>query len=539
MRLDPSGAAPSREMWQCGRVFSALPVIALLFAAPPAEEVVSSVPQAPQEARQEAPGAYSQVQAQADLETLLTARGREYLDARARLEAAPRVVAPMVAASLAKTPATLGPAQRQRMLALLGAFGRPEDLRAFADQLRRDVAAAAPGQAITAAEPWRGLLQGQGAAAADLLGELAADRELDEGVRALLLADLVQVLPVERLPTFIQMVGTGPATMRQSLRQALTRRGREQAQERPALIAAVDSTLADTAASPRPALLGLRVALGGVDAAFIQRLIGLAEDPGAGFALRVAALRLLGKDSSTPATNSALLTLASANLGPNQRQDQASEILGWIALRALPEADASTLVVRLGLLEADAPRLAAAAFEVAPLSDDGSWLRPALDHPWPEVRRSALGRVTAPCSREMVKQMEKVAAPPEKSGDLDEAVARDALRALGRCGSEDAERALIRALKSKISEPLRRSEAARQLLLIGGPKGDAAVSKAIETLGDPSLVRRLVGAARVADDPSPALLSSLCQVSEDFPALRSAVAQTLGSIAPGTTCSLE
>ena len=528
-------------------MFSALPLLALLsFAAPPqaATEVAptsatasGATSGAPSGASSAPPSTYSQAQVEADLTTLLTARGRDYLDARARLEAAPTTVAPRVAARLAKTSPALVPAERQRLLALLGAFGRPEDLRAFADELRRDVAAASPGQALTAAEPWRQLLKAQGLAAAPILGELAADRELDEGTRALLLGDLIDVLPIDQVAAFVAMVGDGPTTLRQALRQALIRRGRERADERASLLASVDKALTEVPDARKPALLGLRATLGELDPEFLARLAALAENPTAPFIVRVASLRLLAPGAESSAVRSALTRLVTANLNTPQRSDQASEILGWIALRALPDNDASQLVSRLGLLEADEPRLAAAAFTVAPLPSDGTWLASALDHPWPEVRKAAIGRVSAPCSRDQVKRLGSSAAPPEKRGEIDDAVAREALRALGRCGSEEAESALIRALNTKISTPLRRSEAAKQLLLIGLPRGDKAVAKAIETLGDPSLVRRLVEAARVSADPTPALIQSLCQVSADFPALRSSVAETLRLIAPGSTCS--
>lgn len=530
-------------------MFSAFPVIALLTLAAPSQAATEIAPTTAPDVRTEAASdvpaggsaapqsTYSPAQVEADLTTLLTARGRDYLDARARLEAAPTTVAPRVAARLAETSPALAPAERQRLLALLGAFGRPEDLRAFADELRRDVAAATPGQALSAAEPWRQLLKAQGLSAAPILGELAADRDLDEGTRALLLGDLIDVLPTEQVAAFVAMVGDGPATLRQALRQALIRRGRDRPDDRASLIESVDKALTEVADARKPALLGLRATLGELDPEFLARLASFAESPKAPFIVRVASLRLLAPAAETPAARGALTRLATANLSAPQRSDQASELLGWIALRALPDSDASQLVSSLGLLEADEPRIAAAAFTVAPLPSDGSWLASALDHPWPEVRKAAIRRVDAPCSRDQIKRLGSSAAPPEKRGESDDAVAREALRALGRCASPEAESALIRALNTKISTPLRRSEAAKQLLLIGRPKGDKAVAKAIETLGDPSLVRRLVEAARASTDPTPALIQSLCQVSADFPALRSTVAETLRLIAPGSTCS--
>ena len=515
-------------------MFLALPVLAILLALTPA----LAAPKAPPLASEHPQASYSQAEAEADLTTLLTARGREYLDARARLEAAPRVVAPLVASRLDRGAPALGPAERQRLLALLGTFARPEDLLAFADQLRRDVKAASRGQRIDAAAPWRLLLHQQGPAAAGILAELAADRELDESVRALLLADLIAILPAEGLTSFIAMIGEGPTILRQALRQALLRRGRERPDERPELIAAIDQRLTNAPTAHLSALLGLRAAIGEIDPVFLDRLLQFSEDPRAPFVVRVAALRLLAAGAASNATiREKLAQLVTANLKAPRSGGQAAEILGWIALQTLPTAEASILVAELDLLSADEPRIAAAAFAVAPLTSDGAWLPAALENPWPEVRRAALARVRAPCPQGVIRQLASIAAPPEKRGDLDEGVAREALRALGRCASADAESALIRVLKTKIAEPLRRSEAAKQILIIGEARGDAAVAKAIETLGDPSLVRRLVEAAQVSKQPTPALIRALCQVSADFPALRSSVAETLRTIAPGSTCS--
>ncbi|HEY0134017.1 MAG TPA: hypothetical protein VGB85_08055, partial [Nannocystis sp.] len=84
--------------------------------------------------------AYGEAQADSDLETVLSARGKEYLEARARLEASAAVAAPRVAARLRRVPAPSA-AEERRLLALLAGMARPEDLEMFATQLRRDVAA--------------------------------------------------------------------------------------------------------------------------------------------------------------------------------------------------------------------------------------------------------------------------------------------------------------------------------------------------------------------------------------------------------------
>ncbi|MFY0541805.1 hypothetical protein [Nannocystis pusilla] len=123
-------------------------------AAPPAPEPVA------------APPPYGQEQAAADIELVLTGRGKDYLQARARLEQHPAVAAPLVTARMAATPAPTT-AEQRRLLALLGGIARPEDIPLFADAMRRDVAAAVKqsqeqGIELPAAEPWREVLRAQG-----------------------------------------------------------------------------------------------------------------------------------------------------------------------------------------------------------------------------------------------------------------------------------------------------------------------------------------------------------------------------------------
>ncbi|HEY8379141.1 MAG TPA: hypothetical protein VIK91_21760, partial [Nannocystis sp.] len=141
--------------------------------------------------------AYDAEEARADIELILTGRGRDYLDARARLERHPDVAAPLVAARLTAVPAPTV-AEQRRLLALLSGIARPEDAALFADALRRDVAAAVKqsqeqGIELAAAEPWRAILRAQGAAAAPALTGLVAEKTFSEELRGLLLGDLVAV----------------------------------------------------------------------------------------------------------------------------------------------------------------------------------------------------------------------------------------------------------------------------------------------------------------------------------------------------------
>jgi hypothetical protein len=169
-----------------------------------------------------APPAYGPEQAAADIELVLTGRGKDYLQARARLEQNPGVAAPLVTARMAATPAPTTTEQR-RLLALLGGIARPEDIPLFAEALRRDVAAAVKqsqeqGIELPAAEPWREILRAQGPAAAPALTGLIAEKSFSEELRGLLIADLVAVTPADKLPELVALVGLGvPKTGQRSI----------------------------------------------------------------------------------------------------------------------------------------------------------------------------------------------------------------------------------------------------------------------------------------------------------------------------------
>lgn len=462
--------------------------------------------------------AYGADAADADLERVLHERGRPYLEARARLEAAPAVSAPAVAARLRRIPAPTA-AEERRLLALLSGMARPEDLEMFATQLRRDVAAShkgAPGtrDELRAAGPWRAILREQGAAAVPILTALVGDRELGSDLRALLLADLVAVTPPEQLVTLVALVGGGALELRLALRVALARRAQSNPADRAALRTAVDAAIADSEPSRRAALIGLRAALGD-DAAFTTQAIAWAADDATPFVVRVAALRvLLGRTPEAPVQTS-LNALAMHHLDPARQAEQVSEVLGVLALQGLAVAAAQALVERHGLLTAAAPRIASAAYGAAKLAADGSWLAASQAHPWPEVRSAALTRVEGPCAAPMVKKLAQVADATGRKGEAEAIVAREAIAAIGRCGGDAARAALVRLLDDGDQDPERRAEAGRQLVKHHGARGAAAVAAASQRTPDVGLAIRLVRALQRSEPPpGPEVREALCAASE-------------------------
>ncbi|MEZ4453635.1 MAG: HEAT repeat domain-containing protein, partial [Nannocystaceae bacterium] len=346
---------------------------------------------------------------------------------------------------------------------------------------------------------------------------------------AILLGDLIAVIAPEELTTFITFVGKGHPTLRLALRQALVRRVREAPAERDRVLPAIDGALASADPSQQAALLGLRSAVqDGPDPAFRARLIALVDDASAAFVVRVAALRLLAADLGSADSAAAIGRLAAASLAVDARNAQAAEILGHEALRALPDATARELIARHELQRATAPRLAAAAFERGELT--GTWLADGLAHAWPEVQVAALTRVQAPCDADAVAAIERVAAPRKRQPDAEPVVVRAALRGLGRCASPQAEKVLIRVLEDEARDPIRRSEAARQLLSIGSPKGLDAVAEALRGAADPALARRFVEVIRGWGRSTPELRGGLCLLADYHQELRSTIAEALRQI---------
>lgn len=483
------------------------------------------------------PPAYTEAQASADLEQVLVGRGREYLEARARLEASPAIAAPLVSTRLTGTPAPTQVEQR-RLLALLGVIARPEDIEHFAAALRRDVAAQKKlsqeqGSELRAAEPWREILRAQGTRAAPALTGLVAEKTFSEELRAQLIADLVAVTPPEQLPGLVALVGLGAPTLRAALRQAIARRAQSAPQERALLIAAVDAALAASEPARKAGLVLLRATLGdAADAAFTQVAVGLAEDEGAGFGVRVAAIRVLTARRSDPAAQATLERLATHHLAPERRDQQRSEILGSLALAGVEPARARALVERLQLTRAAAPRTAAAAYAVAELPRGAAWLEESQKHPWPEVRSAALARVEAPCDAALVARLRDALATASARRETDAAVAREAIVALGRCGGPEAHAALVALVGDAEQDLERRAEAARQVLRNGDPRGVDAVAAALRGTDDLAFAMRLVRALqRLEGPPTQAVRDALCAASGRGE-LASAARRTLDALYP-------
>lgn len=468
--------------------------------------------------------AYAAEQAQADIELVLSGRGRDYLDARARLEQSPDIAAPLVAARLTAVPAPTVVEQR-RLLALLGGIARPEDVALFADALRRDVAAAVKqsqeqGIELAAAEPWRQILRQQGAAAVPALTGLVGERSFSEELRGLLLADLVAVTAADKLPELVALVGLGAPNLRAALRQAIARRAHGSPAERSLLVQVVDAALAASEPARLPGLVLLRAALGDAgDTEFTRRVAAIAEDDAAGFAARVAAVRVLVARRSDPAAQSVLERLVDRHLARERRGDLRSEILGALALGGLERERAAARVERLQLTRAEAPRVASAAWVAAALPNDGAWLDDSQRHPWPEVRGAALARVDAPCAPVVLQRLRDATSTAGPTFEPDPAVAREVIAALGRCGGPDALAALDAVVKSPDQGVDRRAEAARQLVDRHGRAGADAVAVALRGADDLAVALRLVRALHRLDlsgpdAPSPVVREALCTAAK-------------------------
>ena len=478
--------------------------------APPASLAATVPPKAP---------TYGESNADADLEIVLTARGKEYLEARARLEADPAITAPRVAARLRRVPAPSA-AEERRLLSLLAGMARPEDLEMFATQLRRDVAAshqAAPSERdeLRAAAPWRAVLREQGGAALAVLTALVADRDLSIELRALLVADMVSVTPGDRLADLIVLVGAGAPELRQGLRQALAQRARASAEDRVVLLRAVDAAIERSEPSRTAALLGLRAGLGeGADAGFTATLTRMASDEAAPFVVRVAALRVLTR-AADPTVQQSLLALAERHLEAAQRERQASEVLGALALQGLPPDVASGVIDRHALLSAPAPRVASAAYASAALRPDGSWLESSQTHPWPEVRVAALRRVPGPCPAPVIKKLDQITDATGRRSEAEATVAREAIAAIGRCGGDPARAVLTRLVRAEDQDGDRRAEAARQLVKHHAGAGADAVASALARTGEPGLSIRFVRALQRSEAPASAQVrEALCGATE-------------------------
>ncbi len=505
---------------------SSLPLVCAL-AGPAAAP--APAPAAPAPSPSDAASEYTVERARADLDALVNGRGREYLEARARLETNAAVTAPLVLERLSAVPAP-GPAERGRLLALLGTFRRPEDLALFADQLRQ--LARGRDADLAGIELWRRLLREQGGAATPALSQLVADKEIHEDIRAQLLGDLVDAYPPERLGELVELLGRGQTLLRRELQRALTRRTRAQRDDRARVAAALDQKLdslgADSEAAKdryhAAAVIQLRAALvdpnDPADATAVAERFGLlAANPTAGFALRVSSIRALVKLGPDQATAQTLLEeVVRATLAPQDRAAQANEILGWIALRGLSPARARPLIDTFQLLTAAAPRLASAAYALSPAPAAGAWdewLSSSQEHPWPQVRSAALDRVGTPCEPGVSRFIGTLADESKRSGDDEITVARAAMAALGRCEDETSRAQLEAILRKHKLDQNWRGEAARQLVKHYGSGGADAVARSLDIEADLATALRFIRALGLSPEAAtPAVQGALCTASE-------------------------
>lgn len=472
--------------------------------------------------------AYDAEQASADVEIVLVDRGKGYLDARARLEDHPAEAAPAVLARLDAVPAP-GPEQRDRLLFVLAALEQPEHAALFGEQLRSAL--------IGKRDPelWLQLLRRQGEAATPVLIGLVGDRELANERRGELLELLVELAPREQLGDLMAMVGRGSSDLQDYLRRAVVRRAKQSEADGLAVISGLDAALdSDPGETDRHASLLILRAACAVDDAFTARLEQLVGDDQAAFEVRVAAIDGLGRLELGQA---ALAALVGREAEAALAGKQAAELLVTLALEALPEARARELVAPLELVRAEAPRLAALGYQLAPLTADHAWLDESQQHAWPEVRKAALDRIEGRCDKLVTRRLGEAAGPESKGGDIDTRVGRAAVVALGRCSEHDPGvfNLLGKLLDDGAVEASRRAEAARQLVL-HDPEGPDRVAKALIDGGHAELGRELASALAKTPEPSEAVADALCRAAQGNPMVAGTAYQSFQDLFPGESC---
>jgi hypothetical protein len=475
---------------------------------------------------------YTIEQASADVETILVDRGKAYLDARARLEEHPALAAQAVVARLEAVPAP-GPEKRDRLLNVLAALKQPEHIAMFGQQLRAAMIQERP------VELWMQLLRRQGAAATPVLVELVGDRELSNEQRGVLLELLVELTARDKLGELMAMVGRGSSELQATLRRAVIRRARANAEDGQSIAAGIDEDL-DTDATDESRfaqLLILRAACCELDAGFSGRLETLAADSDAAFQVRVAAIDGLGRHG----LGHDVLTAVIHEQGKAALQgSQAGEILLSLALEALPTDAAASLAKELALTHAEAPRLAELGYRLVPLSPDHSWLESSQSHAWPDVRRAALARVaeSGKCEKQTVRSLARIAGPISGGGDEDSRVGRAAVGALGRCGDALAFKTLRELLDDTAIDITQRAEAARQLAE-HDPSGADYVAELLLDGRFPDLARELALALGHAPEPSELVRDALCRTARANPMIAATAHESLARVFPGESCEAE
>lgn len=509
-------------MLRLASLLSALVFSPLLLAAPGADTPGL-------DAASEAADSYDLDAAHADLDVILVDRGKAYLDARARLEDHPELAGQAVIARLEAVPAP-GPKQRDRLLNVLGALRLPEHVALFGEQLRAAMVHERP------TELWVQLLRQQGPAATPVLIELVGDKSLTNAQRGELLELLVEVTGPDRLGDLMAMVGRGSVELQDILRRAVIRRARARRSDRVAIAQGLDAGLdaGDEDSGRLAQLLILRAACCDVDEGFVARLEGLAGDPAAPFAVRVAAIDGLDRLEQGAAV---LESIVRSQVGDALAGGQAAEILVSLALAGLPDASASTLVDEFGFTAAEAPRLAELGYRYAALAPDHGWLSDSQTHAWPGVRKQALARVaeSGACDKSTRRALAGIAGPVSKGGDEDARVGRAAVGALGRCGDPEAFKLLRELLEDTGVDVTQRAAAARALVE-HDPSGADHVAELLLTGRYPDLARELVSALGHATAPSELVRDALCRTSQANPMVASTAHASLSKLFPGIGC---
>ncbi len=494
---------------------------------------------APTEPAPPAETTYAQAQADADVETIVTDSSKAYLQARARLESHPEQAGPALRARLDAIPAP-GPSEQRRALGVLAELHQALDLPRFAQALRRAVVNADPGaRLLELAHPWRILLLEQGPAATPFLQELVGDEALPPELRAQLLTDWVGLQPADRAGELVVLIGRGQSELEHELRRALAERAKRDGVAAESVIAATDRALDAALGEPPdekeaarlPALLRFRARVGADDGALVDRLSTIAAQDSARFGARVAAIRGLGALDPQHAAGS-LRAVGQAQLEAAAKGSQKGEVLAWLSLRGLPDAQARALVDTFALRSSDAPRLASLGYQHAPPQQADTWLPTALDNPWPQVRQAALERVAAPCSHDTIDLLSNRGSATDSGGDSDRATARAAIAGLGRCASAPAKKALRSILVDANGDIELRAEAARQLARLGDT--DPVVSL-LRRRPEAALARRLASALRHAPSSNAEMDQTLCAYVDLTGPVARAAADTLRTHHPGDT----
>ncbi len=465
------------------------------------------------------------------MQTLLADRGRDYLDARARLEAHPDVATD---ALLARLGTEQGPAERSRLLSVLSGMDAPGLSAMLAEQLRASLLGG-QGEA-----PWLEMLVSRGAEAVEPLAHLVGDQELELAQRAVLLDALVQAMPTPRIDELVAMVGRGHSDLQQQLARSLVRRARSDRASVEPLVSGLGRVIDDAAAPgrPRAAALALLSRVQPDDPALTGRLVGIVDTDDGPFILQAGAARALG--GRGPDADAALGRLVERHADAARALDQRSELLVAEALAALPDPTAVALADRLDLRTSPAPRLASLGWALQSLPAGHGWLDEALEHPWPEVRAASLGRVDGSCENDTVKRLSTAAGPQSGGGDADGRVGRAALMALGRCGGKQALGAVEKVLRSD-GVPFEQRASAGQVLIETDPaRGIEAVVDVLRSDPPPGLAEQLAATLGMAAEPSPeqqgVLVDALCRAAQSYPNAARTSLDSMRKVAPGARC---